>query len=199
MNIRKVVTWGLIAVAAVAGTYEVIRRVKLARQQKAVEQLNATKKDVTTTTKATTAANDDFPLQKGSKGQKVLDIQQKLGVEPQTGYFGDLTEGVIQLKYNTTTVDESLYDKILAEKARAGAGIAVYDLTVSSPSAVVLTRDAPNIFGKAVKDYRYGQTVGTVTKALFDAAPATSYLGLMGSTKQYVQKKDVIVFKQRTL
>lgn len=57
---------------------------------------------------------NDFPLKKGCKGSKVGEVQACLGIKVDNKFGGE-TEKAISSKYNTTTVDQSTFDKIISD------------------------------------------------------------------------------------
>lgn len=55
---------------------------------------------------------DSFPIKKGCKGGKVVDIQECIGAKPD-GYFGPKTESMLTEKGYPTEVTQEVYDKIM--------------------------------------------------------------------------------------
>ena len=203
MNIplRKIATWTAIVVAVTATTYAVYRKLKKVKETKAQEKLVTEAKDnetKPTPANPTVTANDNFPLKKGSKGARVLAIQQKLGVQPQTSFFGDLTEGALKIKYNVATVDEVLYNKILTSKPFV-FDFPVYD--VGLRGVVGQTRYSASDSGKVARIFETKhEPIGTVLKSVFKlwGDDSTAYMQLLDRTPaEYVRKVDTFILKER--
>ena len=80
----------------------------------------------------------DLPLKKGCKGSKVGEVQACLGGIKVDNKFGSETEKAISSKYNTTTVDQSTYDKIIADCKKTPVTPPVVDPNVDPKPPVVI-------------------------------------------------------------
>ena len=80
----------------------------------------------------------DLPLKKGCKGSKVGEVQACLGGIKVDNKFGSETEKAISSKYNTTTVDQSTYDKIIADCKKTPVTPPVVDPNVGPKPPVVI-------------------------------------------------------------
>lgn len=80
---------------------------------------------------------NDFPLKKGCKGSKVGEVQACLGIKVDNKFGGE-TEKAISSKYNTTTVDQSTYDKIIADCKKTPVTPPVVDPNVDPKPPVVI-------------------------------------------------------------
>ena len=109
---NKGLKWALISLPILVGGYLVYRTLR----KKPTEPVVPSKEEPTpkeTTSPVTTPANTDFPLKKGSKGDKVRELQSylmrkdskalpKYGVD---GAFGNETESALKRLYNKKTID----------------------------------------------------------------------------------------------
>lgn len=117
MDIKRVLIWTGITVAALAGGYFIYKAF--------TDKPDTSGSDSKTDNKpsgSTTVANDKFPLKLGSKGEKVRNLNTVLSL-PQTDVFTEDTQRELLKRFKIIQVTSEQYNRALEGISQTGSNI----------------------------------------------------------------------------
>ena len=122
-----------------------------------------------------------FPLRIGSTGDKVTQLQAKLGISPTTGYFGTVTQGLLKKNYGVGEADEDFYNGIIDGSAtKTYTPTKYYTLAAYQPTVPVM--DAPSSTANTIRTANIGDTLGIITRSLWDGKTGEQWVMFVDSS-----------------